>query len=127
MILDTCALLWIASGSPKDHLSPRTLDLINAAPLVYVSAISGFEIGIKAEAGKLSLPAPPAEWFKTVLDYHHLQPVDLSLEICLRSTELPKIHKDPCDRFIIATALVLDMPVVTADSRFNGYGVSVWR
>ncbi len=45
MILDTCALLWLASGDKK--LSRSALKEINAASAVYVSAISGFEIAIK--------------------------------------------------------------------------------
>ncbi|GAB6095430.1 type II toxin-antitoxin system VapC family toxin [Desulfatiferula olefinivorans] len=125
MILDTCALLWIAEGEPENRLSAHVLDRINKTPVVYVSAVSGFEIGSKAKTGKLILPVNSAEWFDAVLNFHHLQPIDLSLTICLRATELPKIHKDPCDRFIIATALALDMPVVTSDARFKEYGVDV--
>ncbi|MBU1169583.1 MAG: type II toxin-antitoxin system VapC family toxin [Proteobacteria bacterium] len=125
MILDTCALLWIAEGESENRLSAQVLNHINKSPVVYVSAISGFEIGLKAKAGKLKLPVTPAEWFDAVLNFHHLQHIDLSHSICLRATELPKIHKDPCDRFIIATALTLDMPVVTSDSRFKEYGVDV--
>ena len=40
MILDTCALLWLACGSKK--LSRSTLKEINGSSAVYVSAISGF-------------------------------------------------------------------------------------
>jgi hypothetical protein len=55
MILDTCALLWLASGDKK--LSRTALKEIDAAAAVYVSAISGFEIAIKVASGKLKLPA----------------------------------------------------------------------
>jgi len=41
----------------------------------------------------------------------------------LRSSALPEIHKDPADRFIIATALHNDCVVVTGDRRFAEYGV----
>ena len=54
MILDTCALLWVAQGG--NPLSEVALQHIDAAPVVYVSAISGFEIGIKVQKGKLHLP-----------------------------------------------------------------------
>lgn len=127
MILDTCALLWLADASAKDKISAPTLELINNAAVVYVSAISGFEIGTKVGVGKLKLPADPTKWFKTVLEFHHIELIDLSLDICIHATELPKIHKDPCDRFIIASALMFEMPVVTSDSRFGEYGVNVLR
>ena len=125
MILDTCALLWLAEKSATSKISLTTLELINNSPLVYVSAISGFEIGIKVGVGKLILPVPPAKWFDTVLSFHHLELIDLDLDICLKATDLPKIHKDPCDRFIIASALKLEIPIVTSDARFKDYGVEV--
>lgn len=61
MILDTCALLWLSQGGGP--LSTTALQSIDAAPLVYVSAISGFEVGIKAQKGKLELPARAVDWF----------------------------------------------------------------
>ena len=125
MILDTCALLWLADKSATSKISLTTLELINNSPLVYVSAISGFEIGVKVGVGKLILPVSAAKWFDTVLSFHHLELIDLDLDICLKATELPKIHKDPCDRFIIASALKLEIPVVTSDARFKDYGVEV--
>ena len=123
MILDTCALLWLAQGG-KD-LSEPVRQRINAEPAVFVSAISGFEIGIKHQKGKLELPASPADWFETVLKHHDIEVLPLDLAVCIRATELPRIHADPCDRLIIATAECRKMPVVTADPVFQEYGVEV--
>ncbi len=126
MILDTCALLWLADASTRHNkISAPTLELINNSAMVYVSAISGFEIGTMVGSNKLVLPVSPAEWFDTILAFHHLELIALTLDICLKATELPKIHKDPCDHFIIASALMLEMPVVTSDVRFKAYGVEV--
>jgi PIN domain nuclease of toxin-antitoxin system len=93
---------------------------------VYISAISGFEIGLKCRAGKLTLPMPPADWIKEVVEHHNLSILDLDLATCVKATELPPIHRDPCDRLIIATALAQGMPVVTGDKRFAEYGVNVF-
>ena len=123
MILDTCALLWLAQG--EGELSETALQRIDVAPVVYVSAISGFEIGIKVQQGKLALPARPADWFTAVLTHHNLEVLPLDLEICTRSTELPAIHADPCDRMIIAAAQVHHMPVVTTDPIFAQYGIEI--
>lgn len=122
MILDTCALLWLAEGTT---LSSSALNKINTAPIVYVSAITAFEIALKYRQGKLDLPAEPRDWFKRVLVHHNLEMIDISLEIALKSTILPQLHKDPADRFIIATALLYKLPVVTKDKKFTGYGVKV--
>ena len=76
VILDTCALLWLASGDKK--LSRATFKQINEAPAVYVSAISGFEIAIKASRGKHKLPHAPQEWFEKVIEHHGLAVLPLN-------------------------------------------------
>ena len=124
MLLDTGALLWLAHDQIK--MSEETLQRIDAAPVVFITAVSGFEIGLKHRAGKLQLPVPPREWIKEILTHHQIDVIGLDLEICIKATELPPIHKDPCDRFIIATALTRQLPVVTADQRFIEYGVKVF-
>ena len=123
MILDTCALLWLAAGSKK--LSRSTLKQLNESAAVYVSAISGFEIATKAARGKLKLPHPPQEWFEKVVEHHGLTVVPLDLSVCIAGAELPSVHDDPCDRFIIATAKLNELVVVTADERFEKCGVTV--
>ena len=123
MILDTCALLWLASGDKK--LSRAALKEIDEAPAVYVSAISGFEIATKVARGKLKLPSPPQEWFERVVEHHGLTVLPLELNICITAAQLPPIHDDPCDRFIIAAAKLHDLTVVTADEQFEKYRVKV--
>ena len=123
ILLDTCALLWLAQDQKK--MSRLTLQKISDAPVVSVSAITGFEIGLKYRAGKLHLPTPPWEWFEGIISHHDISVLDLNINICIKTSELPPIHKDPCDRFIIATALLNSIPIVTADERFEDYGVRV--
>jgi len=124
MILDTCALLWLASGDKK--LSRSARKQINEAPAVYVSAISGFEIAIKVAKGKLTLPGPPLQWFESVVEHHGLALRPLELNVCVAAAQLPPIHDDPCDRFIIAAAKMSELAVVTADERFEKYGLTVF-
>lgn len=123
LILDTCALLWLAAGG--DQLSEAATARIEAAPVVHVSAISGFEIGIKHRGGKLELPAAPADWFEVILEHHGLEVLTLDLPICILATRLPVVHRDPCDRLIIATAQLEDLPIVTGDAVFQHYDVEV--
>ena len=121
MLLDTCALLWLAQGGGK--LTRPTLEAINNEPIVYVSAISGFEIGLKYIKQKLSLPEQPATWFKKIIQHHDLTVLAVDLDICVASTMLPMIHADPCDRFIIACAEINRLTVVTADEKISDYGI----
>jgi PIN domain nuclease of toxin-antitoxin system len=124
MILDTCALLWLAHD--RSRISRDTLLKIDEAPVVFIAAISAFEIGLKCRSGKLQLPVQPREWIGETIKYHQIDVIGLDLDICITASELPLIHKDPCDRFIIAAALSRNLPVVTADQRFAEYGVEVW-
>ena len=123
ILLDTCALLWIASDPRK--ISPGVLEKIDKSPVVYVSAISAFEIGLKYKSGKLILPVRPETWFEEIVNHHSISLINLDASLCLKAAELPPIHKDPCDRFIIATGLERGLLIVTADSRFSSYGVQV--
>jgi len=124
MILDTCGLLWLAHDQNK--MSRKALEIIKNSPVLYISAITSFEIGLKYKAGKLLLPLSPTEWFREIIKHHDISIINLDKDICLKATELPDVHRDPCDRFIIATALIKKMPVITADTRFQEYGVTVY-
>jgi len=121
MILDTCAILWLAEGGKQ--LSAEARQLIEDAPVVYVSAISAFEIAVKWRAGKLRLPVPPGEWFQGIVEHHGLAVQALDWDVCIAAAALPPVHKDPCDRFIIAAAKIGRLTVVTGDPVFRSYGI----
>lgn len=57
LILDTCALLWLAHD--QKQFTPTVLRRLDEASIVYVSAITAFEIGVKYQSRKLILPIPP--------------------------------------------------------------------
>jgi len=123
MILDTCALLWLAQGGGK--ISPKTLQEINDVPVVYISAITGFEVALKHKRGKLRLPATPQDWLAALVEHHDLSVIPIDMELGAAAAALPDVHSDPCDRFIIATAQKLGCPIVTADTHFAFYDVEV--
>ncbi|MFH1983487.1 MAG: type II toxin-antitoxin system VapC family toxin [Pseudomonadota bacterium] len=123
MLLDTCALIWLATGS--DRLSSQALERIATAGAAYVSSISGFEVAHTADRGKIQLPLPPRHWYQRALSQHALTEIPIDGDIAALSVGLPKIHKDPCDRFIIATAKRHGLTIVTADRLFLRYDVPV--
>jgi PIN domain nuclease of toxin-antitoxin system len=123
MILDTCALLFLANGDPR--LSATTRARLGALPVRWFSAISTFELALKQADGKLTLPSPAALWVADLGARYALTEVPLDSTLCAMAAALPPHHRDPCDRFIIATALHLGVPVVTIDPKFAPYGVSV--
>jgi len=122
-LLDTCTLIRIA-GYPET-LSAVARETIENAWYLFVSPISLWEIVFKHKIGKLVLNLPPREWFGLLKSEYGIQTIPLSEEIVSRAAELPLHHRDPADRFIIATALLNDLPVITTDSNFARYGVCV--
>ena len=123
MLLDTCALIWLAMGGGQ--LSAKARQAIDEAAAVYVSSISAFEIAYASVRGRIDLPCDPKRWYYDVLDKHSLAEIRLSGKIAIASTKLPMLHRDPCDRFIIATAQLEDLPIVTADRKFRKYNVVI--
>jgi len=122
LLLDTCAFIWLATGDRR--LSERARKCISAAECVFVSPISAWEIGQKHRQGKLKLPMGPQELFDAVVGRYALDIAPLDTAIMFRASALPEHHKDPADRFIIATALLNGFTVVTADGHFPEYGVA---
>ncbi len=120
ILLDTCVLLWLTSGSTE--LSESARQAIGDHPgSLTVSAISAWEIGIKAAKGHLDLPLPVDEWMERACAKHGIRPVALDHKVAALSTRLPTIHADPADRFLIATAQALKIAIITPDYHIHQY------
>lgn len=127
LLLDTCALVWLADGGGTLSALAREA-LGRHVGGLYVSAVSAFEVALLRRKGRLELRQPPEEWYSRVLDFHGLRELPLTGLIAARAVALPDIHRDPCDRFIVATAQEHQLRIVTADQtipRYPGVGV-VW-
>ncbi len=119
LLLDTCALIWLAQGGGE--LSKGTLAAIDEADLVYVSAISAWQIGLLCEKKQLALPLSPENWFNKFTTTHDIRVLAIDAAIALKANTLPWHHRDPADRFILATAQLHGLAVVTRDTRFEAY------
>ena len=124
LLLDTCAILRLANGEFR-KFSRSAMAALRNADALYVSPISEWEISLKWRDGGIELPLEPRELMRQLTEAYSLSLIPLSEEVMFRSTELPNLHRDPADRFIIATALMRSLPVVTTDRRFSQYGVTV--
>lgn len=125
LLLDTCALLILAGT--KDELPEQVSLAIRLNPeSIFVSSITAFEIALKCRLGKLSLPLATGKWYNSAVELHNINEIPVSSEIALMSAELPFIHKDPCDRIIVATALSQSLKIITPDETIAKYpGVKV--
>jgi PIN domain nuclease of toxin-antitoxin system len=123
MILDTCALLFLASGDRR--LSRSARERLASEPIRWFCAISAFELALKHRQGKLGLPFAPLRWLRRLEERYGLTELAIDSSLCTAAADLPHHHRDPFDRFIIAAALRLRVPVVTIDPKFAPYGVEI--
>ncbi|HEY6349079.1 MAG TPA: type II toxin-antitoxin system VapC family toxin [Candidatus Angelobacter sp.] len=81
---------------------------------MWLSPVSTWEALLLHAKGKVKLSPPPESWVALAMQQFHEAP--LTHEIALVSQQL-KLHSDPADRFLAATAKVLGLTLVTADER----------
>jgi PIN domain nuclease of toxin-antitoxin system len=83
--------------------------------------VSFAEIGIKVSAGKLDVP----DDLQARIADSGVRTLTLSSAHGLAVSDLPVHHRDPFDRLIIAQAMIERLTIVTADTRYQAYGVEL--
>jgi PIN domain nuclease of toxin-antitoxin system len=95
--------------------------MIDCSDQVTVSAVSCWEVAYLAKRKRLLLPLPLDEWMQAALDDSGVASLPLTAKMALRAAGLAEIHRDPADRFIIATALETGAMLLTLDSAIKDY------
>jgi PIN domain nuclease of toxin-antitoxin system len=109
-------LWWLANDSA---LSKTARDLIrNPENVVFVSAVSHWEIWLKQSLGKLRIP----EEFERRLADESFESLPLTAVQAREVARLPWHHRDPFDRILIAQAKAENLVLLTADSAARAYG-----
>ena len=114
LLLDTHIWLWSLLEPSK--LSRRVRTAIKRAENdLWLSPISVWELLVLAERGRVKLDAEPRKWVAEALSKTPAREATLNFEVAMRSRDILLLHPDPADRFLVATALVYDLTLVTAD------------
>lgn len=125
LLLDTCAILWLAVDPARLSSAARQAISENRSELL-ASAMSAFEIGLKHRKGRPDLGMEPEIWWNRAVVHHSLKVIPVSDAIALESTALPPLHADPCDRMIVAAAREITAAIVTSDALIRQYpGVAI--
>ena len=104
--------------------SPSTREALeNPDNELLLSAASSWEIAIKYSLGRLELPEPPLEFVPSRMVRSGVIGLAVEHRHALAVAELPPHHRDPCDRLLVAQALVESLPILTADTQLSRYGV----
>ncbi len=126
VLLDTHTLLW-AKITPA-ALSRQTAAIIeDKRNEILVSAASAWEIATKVRLGKLLEAQAFERGFLESIEESGYTLVPIDAETALRAGRLAAPHRDPFDRMIAAQALAYDMPVLSADTKLDVFGVRrIW-
>ncbi|OQW90938.1 MAG: hypothetical protein BWK78_05850 [Thiotrichaceae bacterium IS1] len=100
-------------------LSIKLVEKIEHADAVFVSAISCWEIVMLVQTQRIVLDQPIEQWLAEASTGSEVLPLTCQIS-CVTAT-LPAHHKDPADRFIIATALYHDLKLMSLDRMFSAY------
>jgi len=127
LLLDSHTLLWTFE---EPHKLSRTAATALADPgnSLNVSIASLWEITIKIAKGQMSVPGSSIEYILGLVDSTRIEILPIRPTHLLELQTLPRLHKDPFDRILIAQSRVEQMPLVTVDKDIRKYDVEIlWR
>ena len=123
-LLDTHSLLWSINDLALSHSALLAIGSAQESRSLYVSPISAWEIGVAA--GKKQ-PAhrpplgglPPDMWFRNAVIQMKAKLARFTVDIASESARIPSLYSsgDPGDCFLLATAHVEKLTLITRDHR----------
>ena len=116
-VTDTHPLIWYATGK-HSQLSPKVLSAFQKAEtfeaLIYIPAVVFWEIAMLESLGKIKLKEKFDCWADQLLGRNNFEIVPLETSIIARSVGF-NFNKDYFDKAIVASAIELDVPLITKD------------
>ncbi|WGM37754.1 type II toxin-antitoxin system VapC family toxin [Caulobacter sp. NIBR1757] len=124
LLLDTHVLIWAARA--PELLSPLVQNLLaDRKNELLVSAVVAYEIELKRDRDR-DIAALPAQ-LTPILQQMDMNWLPLTDRHAVLAGRLPRIHRDPFDRFMIAQARIEDATLVTRDRKIPSYGIpTIW-
>jgi PIN domain nuclease of toxin-antitoxin system len=119
VLVDTHIALW-ALGDPDRLTATERALLLDPAVDRRLSPVSVWEAAIKREAGRLRAPRNLA-----AILAGEFRMLEITAPLLEDAAELPRHHADPFDRVLIAHALQDDLSILTRDSAFAQYGITL--
>ena len=119
ILLDTHIWLWSFN---EPHRVGRTLRRLFDDPnnQLWLSPVSTWEALVLHRKGRVTIHQSVSEWISELTTPFREAP--LTHEIAVVAERLSLRHRDPVDRFLAATAKVLNLTLATADRKLLGLG-----
>jgi PIN domain nuclease of toxin-antitoxin system len=119
LLLDTHVFLWLFTE--PERLGETLAAVEDRRNELLFSAASSWELAIKHQLGKITLPEPPHEYVPNRMRAIGAVPLSVEHAHALAVSALPPLHRDPFDRLLVAQAMQLDLSIVTADPQLASY------
>lgn len=123
--LDTHAAVWWANGDGRlSAAAEQAIDEERQSEHGHIalSAISAWEIDMLVQRGRLELGVSVDRFLSGLEAVSQVRFHAIDRAIALDAVRLPgEFHRDPADRFIVATARLLHARLITADTRMQAY------
>ncbi len=117
LLLDTHIWVWSQSES-KRRLTRRVLSAVNdPRNELWVSPVSIWEILNLCGKGRLKLQGGPVAWISATFARVAFQEATLTHDVVLATETFALPHHDPMDTFLVASAKVYGLTLVTADTK----------
>jgi PIN domain nuclease of toxin-antitoxin system len=116
LLLDTHIWLW-SFGEPGRLTRRVSRELQKPDNELWLSSISIWEFLVLCEKGRIVPKEDPHKLVARMMEINPLLEAPITHEVALEAGRVQLGHKDPADRFLLATARVFDFTLVTADER----------
>ena len=116
LLLDTHIWIWSLVEQSKLGRTTRKV-LADSASELWLSPVSTWELTMLANKGRIQLDQEIEEWVANAFEVSPLLEAPFTHEVVLETTRFDLPHRDPADRFLVATARLLSLTLVTADQR----------
>ena len=124
ILLDTHVLLWW-TGAVAPSLSVTAKVRLGEEVEngdIFVSTITTWEVAQLTLKGRLKMKLNLDHWLRDVEDHSRVHFIPIDNRIAVESNRLPgDFHRDTADRFIVATARIHGMELLTADDKIRAY------
>jgi len=125
LLLDTHTFLWWITDDAQ--ISVKALELMGDSQNdLYWSAASTWEVALKYALGRLPLPDAPAAFLPAELGKNRIESLPIVDTHAFQAGLLPRHHRDPFDRMLVAQAQVETLGLISNDPKIHRYNVNVY-
>jgi PIN domain nuclease of toxin-antitoxin system len=125
LLLDTCTFLWIITDNSELSRNAKSI-FSQPENEIWLSSVSLWELIVKYQLGRLSLPDNPEDFLVEQRKKHKIQSLSLEEKAITQLARLPNYHRDPFDRMLVCQAISNNLTILTPDKDIKQYPVQCY-